>query len=249
MSQPEATHDYMPLLSVIVPALSPTAELARCIYSILAANTTQFAIEIIIVIPSCFLSEAESLYPDVRVCPESRTGIYSAMNDGVRVSKGKFLLFVGIDDIILPALGDALFILFNRRPFALFANVYWGANAIYSGKPSRFRLLLRNMCHQGIIYSRDAIVQHGPYNVRMKVQADHFLNIRILWDRGQRHNVVYLNKALCWYSAAGFSSKNIDLTFWRLYPRILRNYVGHWAYSLICAYRQFRRLLCAFKKF
>jgi hypothetical protein len=141
---------------------------------------------------------------------------------------------------MLSTVAEALSVLEREHPFALFCDVYWGTRGIRSGRPSRLHLLGRNLCHQGIIYSREAFSRHGPYLRRMRVQADHFLNIKVLWDRSATARIRYLAKPLAWYSGDGFSMTNRDATFWGLYPNIMLRYVGAWAMCLLIAYRMMR---------
>lgn len=196
--------------------------------------------EVVIVTPRRFVAQTERLFPWARVCAETRKGIYAAMNDGARVSRGDYLYFLGKDDIVLPSLRRAVALLERERPFALFCDVYWGSRGVYRGVPSRIRLLAKNLCHQGIIYSRESFVRHGPYLRRMRIQADHLLNIKILWDRESCARVRYLNEPLAWYSGDGFSSTHRDPVFWRLYPNVMRRFVGTWAACLLTLYRALR---------
>lgn len=220
--------------------LNPDAELNRCVHCILGAFQGLEVPEIIIVTPATFVLEIADKFPFARVIPESRKGIYSAMNDGARLSNGKNIYFLGKDDIVLPAMTNAFEILQAVRPFALFCDVYWGSIGIYRGSPSPVRLLTRNVCHQGIIYSREAFVKHGPYLRPMRIQADHFLNIKVVWDRQSVQAVHYFREPVAWYSGAGFSTTNRDPVFWKLYPQVMRRYVGGWAACFLLMYRKLR---------
>jgi glycosyltransferase involved in cell wall biosynthesis len=240
--QRHAIAQPQPLLTVVIPALEPDAELARCVHCILGAAQNSPQPEIIIVTQPLFVSAVAALFPGVRVCEETRRGIYSAMNDGAAASRGRYLYFIGKDDMMLSTLREAMIVLDRENPYALFCDVYWGERGTYSGKPSRLLLLGRNLCHQGIIYSREAFDRHGPYLRRMRVQADHLLNIKILWDRSAVTRIRYLDRPLAWYSGDGFSMRNRDAAFWRLYPIIMRRFVGGWAACLLNTYRWLRRV-------
>jgi hypothetical protein len=194
------------------------------------------------VTPSKFVSEIADQFAFARVFPETRKGIYSAMNDGARLSSGKNMYFLGKDDIVLPTMSKALKILQDVQPFALFCDVYWGSIGAYRGSPSPIRLLTRNVCHQGIIYSREAFIRHGPYLRKMRIQADHFLNIKVVWDRQSAQAVKYFREPIAWYSGSGFSTTNRDPVFWKLYPRVMHNYVGGWAACVLFLYRKLRGL-------
>jgi glycosyltransferase involved in cell wall biosynthesis len=233
-------HPTQPLLSIIVPVLEPDAELDRCMLCIEAAFLGEEFPDVVIVAPRQYVAMAADRFPRAHVHAESRRGIYAAMNDGVRHSRGSYLYFLGKDDIVLPALQRAVAVLAQAQPFALSCDVYWGSRGLYSGTPSRLKLIGRNLCHQGVIYSRSAFDKHGPYLRRMRVQADHFLNIKILWDRTAGSNVQYFRHPIAWYSGDGFSLTNRDPVFWRLYPTVLRRYVGPWAACLLTVYRKLR---------
>jgi glycosyltransferase involved in cell wall biosynthesis len=239
-SSPDQLPDSHPWLTIVVPALAPDKELRRCIDSIELALTGGPAHEIILVVPAAQVVDAQRAFPAVRVHADSRKGIYAAMNDGAKVSRGRYLYFIGKDDILLPSATEALALLVAEKPMALFCDVYWGDRGIYRGRPSRLKILGRNACHQGIIYSREAFIRHGPYLRRMTLQADHLLNLRILWDRSLARPA-YLAKPLAWYSGSGFSViRGADPVFWRLYPAVMRRYVGRWAQCALVAYRTLR---------
>jgi glycosyltransferase involved in cell wall biosynthesis len=229
------------LLSVVIPALAPDLELRRCVDSVRLACPAPERCEVVLVVPASRAEEAREAFPSERIVAETRRGIYSAMNDGIASSTGTYLYFLGKDDIVLPPFGDMLDALEAERPSALFFDVYWGRDGVYQGWPSRWRILVRNLCHQGIVYSRAALIRHGPYLRKMRVQADHLLNIRLLWDPVMRAKVHYVRAAAVWYSGAGFSVQmSRDPVFWRLYPVAMRRYVGTWASLLLVASRKLR---------
>ncbi|MDE1713183.1 glycosyltransferase (plasmid) [Chromobacterium amazonense] len=231
-----------PLLSVIIPAIKVDLELRRCIDSVrLACGMDNNRCEIVLVMPRCEVEAAKTSMDGVTTfVEETRKGIYAAMNDGIRASCGRYLFFLGKDDIVLSPFGKVLDQLAQEGGCAAFYDVYWGKEGVYSGRPSKWRVLLRNFCHQGIIYSREVIDKHGPYLRRMRVQADHLLNIRLLWDSRFAPSVRYFCGGRVWYAADGFSSVARDPLFWRLYPIILKRYVAPAAGMLLSASRWLR---------
>lgn len=232
----------LPTLSIIIPAIQPDAELDRCVHCIRGAFLGSEVPEIVIVTPTKFVTDTAARFPWVRVCPETRKGIYSAMNDGARASSGKYMYFLGKDDIILPGMKKAIKLLVINNPFVLFCDVYWGSSGVHRGLPSPYRILVRNVCHQGIIYSRNAFAEHGPYLRKMRIQADHLLNIKILWGRKSTELISYLREPVAWYSGDGFSMINRDPVFWKLYPIIMQKYVGRFAAFILITYRKLRRI-------
>ena len=231
----------VPLLTIVIPLLKSDPEFGRCMSSIVCAFEGGALPEVVVVTstPSVALVKAE--YPWARVLAETSKGIYGAMNDGVRASRGAYLYFLGKDDIVLPSIRSALDEIKKQQPYALFCDVYWGGQGVASGGLSRLQFLSRNACHQGIIYSREAIKSHGPYFRKMKLQADHLMNIKIVWDRQNSSRITRLPVPLAWYSDRGLSSTvRSDPVFRRLYPVVLHKYVGWWASCLLLFWRRIR---------
>jgi glycosyltransferase involved in cell wall biosynthesis len=228
-----------PLLSVIIPALRVDLELRRCIDSVRLALPPQFACEIVLVLPPGQMADADTL-DEVRVVSETRRGVYGAMNDGVTASRGRYLYFLGKDDILLPTAREALELLATAAPSLLFCDVYWGDEGVRACRPWKWTVLFKNVCQQGIIYSRESVLRHGPYLRRLRLQADHLLNIDILWDP-DCGPVRYLRKPLAWYSATGLSFTRRDATFQRLHPAIVRRHLGPvvaWLWRVYAGVRQ-----------
>jgi hypothetical protein len=217
-------------LSVIVPAVELGLELHRCIDSVRLALADQLKFEILVIVPRRLVEPALVQLTGVKVLAESRPSVYAAMNDGVRASSGRYLYFIGLDDILLPTFSAAIRLMQDENPSVIFAEVYWGGRGTRSTHSSRWAILLRNTCHQGIIYSREAVERHGPYVRRFKVRADQLLNIRILWDESLRTRARLLRVPIAWYAASGLSSRVADRLFYRVQPAIIKRYAGgFWA--------------------
>src|SRR5665811_2155392 len=94
-------------VSVILPALSPTNEYLRCLYSIRTAFSGRLEFEIICVVrdTNAFAGLAAS---DLHIIQESAPGIYGAMNTGLTKAAGRYLYFTGQDDILLPSAASAI---------------------------------------------------------------------------------------------------------------------------------------------
>lgn len=226
-----------PLISIIIPALEIDQELINCINTATQTlKNSKEKFEILVITPSGNLNNIPHI-DEVFFLKESKRGIYSAMNDGISHSNGDYIMFLGKDDLILPSFKKLIKEISTLKKSAIFFNVYWGTEGVRSGKPSKIKILKENICHQGIIYSRESLKKHGPYFRKMKVQADHLLNIKILWDKEISRNILYINSAFIWYSAEGFSSKNKDLIFKKFYPAILKKYTTSFFYYTLLAKR------------
>lgn len=93
-----------PLIEVIVPVHTPTRPIARAVGSVLAANSTRIHVTVVChgVQPALIAQELGEASLDPRVRLVSLTdGIPSPagpLNEGVRVSTGSYLTFLGSDD-------------------------------------------------------------------------------------------------------------------------------------------------------
>lgn len=215
-----------PLLSVIVPAIEVDLELRRCLDSVRIALPDAGRYEIVLVLPPGQVAAAAEVFDGVRVLAESRPSVYAAMNDGVAASRGRYLYFLGKDDILLPSAQEVLRVLAVHQPSVVFAKVYWGAAGVRGTRSSRWGILLRNVCHQGIVYSREVVLKHGPYVRRFRVRADHLLNIRLLWDAHLSAQARHVALPLAWYAATGLSLRFPDRVFYRVQGAIIRRYAG-----------------------
>ena len=121
---------------------------------------------------------------------ETDKGIYDAMNKGVALSKGKWILFFGTGD--LPT-EDGFDVLIRTLEQATETEVLaFGVHLLPPREPGvpefyqpvwNTSLKWRNtLHHQGVIYSRD-IICNTPYDLRFKVLADYHLNLK-LWKQG-----------------------------------------------------------------
>jgi glycosyltransferase involved in cell wall biosynthesis len=229
-----------PVLSVIVPAVQVDLELRRCLDSVRLALPDANQCEIVLVLPARHLEAAAQAFPDVRVLAESRSGVYAAMNDGVTASTGRYLYFLGKDDILLPSASEVVRLLISEAPAIVFADVYWGTDGVHSTRSSRWAILNRNVCHQGIVYSREAVLRHGPYVRRFRVRADQLLNIRVLWDVSLRARSRYVKLPLAWFAASGLSFTTPDRNFYRVQATIIRRYLGPMAAVAWRAYKWLR---------
>lgn len=225
------------LLDIILPCDRFDDYVVRCESNISLHLDPKF-FNLIFIVPSNNLVLFRENFPMHTTIVESRKGIYSAMNDGIKMSQCEYLYFIGKDDLVLKDFNETFQYLKLYKPTVLFCDVLYAPDINKSCYPNKFFLLMRNICHQGIIYHKSIFTRFGFYATYMKVQADHFHNIKLLWSN--KVDVHYLKKKICIYSNSGFSSITSDKVFHKLYPLILKKYVGIWAFILIFIFRFFK---------
>lgn len=122
-----------------------------------------------------------------QVISEPDNGIYDAMNKGIAISRGRYLLFLNAGDELLTDLEKIV----TSQPDSPVL-MYGRANMIAPDGSVRYiqgkrlkhvRRFLKGMplCHQAILYRRDAMLQ---YDLRYKVISDRVLTYRIVGNHG-----------------------------------------------------------------
>lgn len=152
------------------------------------------------------------------------TGVYAAFDQGRRASLAPYVLFLGGDDFLLPGADDVLERLARGEgPDVVACPVVFGRRGLHAPLKSKYGLILRNWCQQGVFYRRSVLEQHA-FDPRYRIQADHKLNLEIAAD--PRHRVEYADDIVAFFSLDGASSSAPDLAFWRDMPGIVRRAFG-----------------------
>lgn len=229
------------VLSIIIPVLRPNNDLIRCISSVRAALQSRIHYEILIVAQDVVsLCDVDRL-DDLHIYAEENPGIYGAMNTGIKKAEGRYLYFIGQDDILLPATVDAIMQGVRNKTDLIVADVFWGKDKIFNNIEFREYLAWRNWCHQGIFYNRERFIKEvGEYPVQFKAQADHYVNI--VFSSVHSLSVTKYHGCVAWYSADGYSSCSQDLVFRSAFPGIVRKHIGVLSYISVVIRRAFLSL-------
>lgn len=177
-----------PRFSIIVPALNVVATVSACLDSVAQQTCGDF--ELVVVDGGSTdgtLDVVHSFAPQLgtRLVIHSGPdqGAYDAMNLGVDMAKGAWLLFLGADDTLYEAdtlARVAAFIDEHEHSDLVYGDVMLRSNSFrHAGAFDLDRLLFEtNMAHQAIFYRREIFAGIGPYNLRYPVCADWDFNIR-----------------------------------------------------------------------
>jgi glycosyltransferase involved in cell wall biosynthesis len=177
-----------PLFSLIVPTLNVASTVKACLASIAEQSFADFEVVLVDggsadgtldVVSTC----ATTLGKRLAVHQGKDEGVYDAMNRGVGLASGEWLLFLGADDTLqandtLAAVAD--FVRGERACQLVYGDVVMrSSSARYGGAFDLDRLLFeKNLCHQGVFYRRELFASIGPYNLRYRIWADWDFNIR-----------------------------------------------------------------------
>ncbi|RBP48130.1 glycosyl transferase family 2 [Roseimicrobium gellanilyticum] len=203
-----ATSDS-PWLSIIIPVFEAAAKLSGTLQSIRLHEAP--GVEIIIVDgSSCPKTAAvagtyQVAHPNsLRLIAEPDTGIYDAMNKGIRQSRGDWLYFLGAGDHLLPgSLMEIQRHLPQNKRALCYGSVLWSGK-IYDGPFTAAKLCWYNICHQAIFYSRQLFESLGHYDLRYPACADWEFNLRCYGTSNIPK--VYIPVTVAEYESGGRSS-------------------------------------------
>jgi glycosyltransferase involved in cell wall biosynthesis len=213
-------------LSIICPCLKIGTSLSLAVQSIEAFAPTDIRYEFILVTPDANHQDLARRFEHLTVIQEpAPSGVYSAMNQGLAVCRGKYVFFLGDDDIALPGLWAVLRTALDNDADLVAASVYWGDRGPYRPTRSKYLLWFKNWCHQGIVY-KSSLFKAAGYNLKYRIQADHEANLRFMHDDLLK-KIFNRDVVTSWYSGSGLSSKGPgDVVFWNEMPELSARFCG-----------------------
>ena len=200
---------FSPLISIITVVRNDAARLQHTIASV--ATFKGSLTEFIVIDGASTDTTGDVIRSGSRIIDrftsEPDTGIYDAMNKGIALARGKYLLFLNAGDELLTDLEKIV----NAQPDSPVL-IYGRANMIAPNGTVRYiqgkqlkhiRRFLKGMplCHQAILYRRDAMPQ---YDLRFRVISDRVLTHQIVSNHGLT-NTRFINSIFVNYYDGGFS--------------------------------------------
>lgn len=209
---------YSPLLSLIIPVFNSEKTINRTLNSILSQTFTNFEI---LIIDGASSDGTLKIIKDygkkdnrIRWRSEKDSGIYDAMNKGVKMSKGNWIYFLGSDDNLYDK--NVLRNVFCTQHYENYDVIYGNVHStrfggLYDGEFNNEKILERNICHQAIFLKENVFEKVGNFNLKFKTQADWDHNIRWFFSRKIKYK--YIDVIIANYADGGFSSVTNDLSF------------------------------------
>ncbi|MDE6859046.1 MAG: glycosyltransferase [Duncaniella sp.] len=147
------------------------------------------------------------------IISESDKGIYDAMNKGIDIATGDYVIFMNagdmfISDSIVEVCANKMDNYCGYYGDALFTNTT--RSFYYGGYFTSNRLTMQNICHQSIFYPLKEL-KNRKYDLKYRILADWDMNI-YLWKRIE---FVYLEMLISKYDTGGISGMITDKIFCR----------------------------------
>lgn len=220
------------LISVIVPTYNSEAVVGEAIRSLAEQSFRDFEV---------ILSDGASSDQTVRMVEglaaslphlvvDSRpdTGVYDAINRGVRLSRGTWLLVLGSDDRLhsTSTLHQIAAFLHDAGPAKLvYGDVrMMGVNLCgvppggrYAGPLPITRMIETNICQQAIFYRRSLFDEMGGFDERYKLYADWDFNLRATFAGVTK----WVDVVVSDYAATGMSAGGVDTLFMADMPELI----------------------------
>ena len=176
-----------PMFSIVVPTFNVAETLHLCLDSISCQTFSNVEVVLVdgastdetLAIANSF---ATTLGTRLLIHSGPDQGPYDAMNRGVDMATGAWLLFLGADDAILEpdTLARVAAFIGEHEPSDLVYGdvLFRSTSSRHAGVFDLDRLLFeQNICHQAVFYRRELFAGIGPYNLRYPVWADWDFNI------------------------------------------------------------------------
>ena len=128
---------------------------------------------------------------------EPDQGIYDAMNKGLNVFSGEWVLFLGSDDYLFNIF-QKIINKFQKKTVSYYGNVILSkSKKIYTGKFYPLKLFIKNIPHQAIFYSKYVFNEY-TYNMKYITVADYELNLKIFSNK--KYGFKYISNTIANYN-------------------------------------------------
>jgi glycosyltransferase involved in cell wall biosynthesis len=140
---------------------------------------------------------------------EPDTGVYNAMNKGIKKAQGEYCLFLNSGDWLIN--DTTLTEVFDEITNTEEAGIYY-TDCITTNHPL-FQppksidinyLVIHNLNHQNTLIKRSLFLEHGFYNEKFMIASDYEFWLREFWT--YKTKFVYINTKIAIYDSFGMSS-------------------------------------------
>lgn len=148
---------------------------------------------------------------------EPDTGVYNAMNKGIKASTGEILYFLNANDYLFDenVISDVVKEFEKTKSEIIWgklANVLSNGDIEYPNQDDSFEYPLNklyflagnNMCHQCIFYNSKLFEKYGLYDESLKIAADFDFNLKALVKNKTQYSM--FNRTVVKFSIGGFST-------------------------------------------
>jgi len=201
-------------LSIITPTLNSANLIERLVHSLDILSMANLAWEMVIIDGGSTDSTVDivnSLVCDLIVVSEPDGGIYDAMNKGVRLATGDWLLFIGSDDYLNSKLDPYILetafnkAKYNKIDFISFSSIRdYGYSQEKLISSPRLLPFFNSIPHPSTFIKKSEILE--GYSLKYKIASDYDFFLKKFLSGGK---FLIINDSLSIHSYGGFSSDSL----------------------------------------
>jgi len=140
---------------------------------------------------------------------EPDSGIYNAMNKGIRKAQGKYCIFLNSGDCLIDntTLTELFYEVSNSEDAGIYYTDSIATNHPYFQPPKRIDInyfIAHNLNHQNTLIKRSLFLEHGFYNEKLRISSDYEFWLRELWNF--KTTFIYIKTKISIYDSFGISS-------------------------------------------
>jgi glycosyltransferase involved in cell wall biosynthesis len=198
----EERQSGMALVSVIIPCYNQARFLGEAIESVLSQSYPHFEVVVVDDGSTDNTQEVASRYPGVRCIRQENRGLAGARNEGIRRSRGSYLVFLDADDRLLPEALEAGLRELKAHPECAFVSGHCRFIGV-DGSPlptpdptpigeDHYETLLRNIyiwMPATVMYRRAVFETVGVFDTSVSPSADYDLYLRVVRNLPVHHHV------------------------------------------------------------
>ncbi|MBF2098575.1 MAG: glycosyltransferase [Gloeomargaritaceae cyanobacterium C42_A2020_066] len=181
---------HEPTVSVIVPCYNQAAYLSAAIESVNAQTWKSYEVIVVNDGSKDNTDEVARRYETVHYLEQANQGVSSARNNGLKIARGKYIVFLDSDDVLLPTAFESGIQTLERQPLAAFVSSCCELRT-RNGKqltcspevsnPSYEELLRRNYIWHpaSVMFRRESLDKIGGFDSQYKVSQDFDIYIRL----------------------------------------------------------------------
>lgn len=174
---------------------------------------------------------------------EKDEGIYNAMNKGINLSTGKYLLFLNSGDLLYDnnTIMNVIPFLNNKDFFVGFEKSIFGIKGLESSNKDYLLKTLINssLPHQAIFIKRTVFNKLGLYNENLKLISDWWLLINAVLNNSSFSILPFI---VCIYDQNGLSVKNYDIVL-KEKNKLLKIIINNYKFNLKIKFRIYSQLI------
>lgn len=169
-----------------------------------------------------------------RYISESDSGLYDALNKGLKLARGEYIIILGAGDTLragaLRVIADKIKSVTGSKeplPDLIYGDVwYQKTRAVRGGGPHSFeRLVQFNLCHQGMVVRRESAIECGGFDLRFRIAADLAHTYRLFGLKN--FYSTYVPEVIAEFEQDGIGDESPDPDWFQVAPVWIGEHLGH----------------------